>query len=361
VNELGLHASEDGGGTWAEISPQVRPSLVAVDPLHPGTLYTWGPVLGFSRSVDGGATWDQRGRVENDCMGSIVAHPSAADTFFGASSCCFGSIEEPCGGVLRTTDGWATREAIRGTGAGIALTPSGTLFIGDIGGVFRSRNQGKSWKRVSDEVETYGATEVLVDPTDPRVIYAGVHPASGFEVGAARMIVSEDGGETWVRQDQGLPEDFIVDLAIDPRRPEYVYAATREHGVYRLQRREVSPVPDPPPGDWLTSAALAGFRVKVRITAAPGEQPPVRKEAVCIPETLCVSGAVPGRSEVFVRVIGPRPNGYLWPTLVKFSTSTVEVWIEQVSSGVRRYYRLEGASPGRDELPGLFDRTGFLP
>jgi hypothetical protein len=106
---------------------------------------------------------------------------------------------------------------------------------------------------------------------------------------------------------------------------------------------------------------LAGFRVKVRITAAPGEQPPVRKEAVCIPETLCVSGAVPGRSEVFVRVIGPRPNGYLWPTLVKFSTSTVEVWIEQVSSGVRRYYRLEGASPGRDELPGLFDRTGFLP
>lgn len=66
------------------------------------------------------------------------------------------------------------------------------------------------------------------------------------------------------------------------------------------------------------------------------------------------------RSEVFIRVVGQKPNGYLWPTLIELGTSTVEVWIEQVWSSVQRYYRLGGASPGRDELPGLFDRTGFL-
>jgi len=64
---------------------------------------------------------------------------------------------------------------------------------------------------------------------------------------------------------------------------------------------------------------------------------------------------------VLVRIVGPKPNGYLWPTLAKLTTSRVEVWIEQVATGVLRYYRLEGASPGVDELPGLFDRTGFLP
>jgi hypothetical protein len=62
-----------------------------------------------------------------------------------------------------------------------------------------------------------------------------------------------------------------------------------------------------------------------------------------------------------VRVVGPKPNGFLWPTLVKFTTSTVEVWIEQVSSGDVQYYRLPGATPGSSDLPGLFDRRGFRP
>lgn len=120
-----------------------------------------------------------------------------------------------------------------------------------------------------------------------------------------------------------------------------------------------SPPPPPPPSDdWLESPELPGFRVQVRISAG-GDSIPGRREAACIPETLCVSGALAGRSEVFVRVVGPKPNGFLWPTLVKFTTSTAEVWIERPATGELRYYRLEGASPGSSDLPGLFDRTGF--
>jgi hypothetical protein len=37
----------------------------------------------------------------------------------------------------------------------------------------------------------------------------------------------------------------------------------------------------------------------------------------------------------------------------------VEVWIERIETGEMRYYVLPGARPGFDELPGLFDRTGF--
>jgi len=119
--------------------------------------------------------------------------------------------------------------------------------------------------------------------------------------------------------------------------------------------------PPPPPGPWLTADSLPGFRVKVRITPQAGASITGSREPVCIPETLCVSGALAGRSEVFVRVVGPRPNGRLWPILVKFSTSQVEVWIEQLASGEVEYYLLEGARPGFDELPGLFDREGFRP
>ncbi|HSL81144.1 MAG TPA: hypothetical protein VLF66_00115, partial [Thermoanaerobaculia bacterium] len=117
----------------------------------------------------------------------------------------------------------------------------------------------------------------------------------------------------------------------------------------------------PPPVDAtpLPAPELPGFRVWVRITV--GEQVlPTRREP-CIPETVCASGSVRGRSELFVRIVGPKPNGRLWPTLVRFSTSTIEVWIEQVATGELRYYRLEGATPGSSDLGGLFDRQGFAP
>ncbi len=88
---------------------------------------------------------------------------------------------------------------------------------------------------------------------------------------------------------------------------------------------------------------------------------PVRLEPACLPETACFSAAVPGRSELFVRIVGPKPNGYLWPHLVRFSTSTLDVWIEQLSSGARRHYRLDGVPRGSSALHGLFDRRGFRP
>lgn len=128
--------------------------------------------------------------------------------------------------------------------------------------------------------------------------------------------------------------------------------------LWSLTVPEIDPVP--PPGPWLSSRTLPGFEVKVRIANVGGAITGAL-EPGCIPETVCVSGAVRGRSEVFVRVVGPRPNGRLWPTLVKFTTSEVEIWIRQISTGTVRYYRLEGARPGFDELPGLFDREGFTP
>jgi hypothetical protein len=111
----------------------------------------------------------------------------------------------------------------------------------------------------------------------------------------------------------------------------------------------------------LSSDELPGFRIWVAIGGDPLSPVYGSFEPECVPETLCVSGRVPGRSEVFVRIPGPKPNRLLWPTLVKLTTSEVEVWIEHASTGAMRYYRLAGARPGFDELPGLFDRHGFVP
>lgn len=124
----------------------------------------------------------------------------------------------------------------------------------------------------------------------------------------------------------------------------------------RAEATDVSP----PGGPWLTTPALSGFRFKVRITSG-AQQIAGSLEPDCVPETLCVSGAVRGRSEVFVRIIGPRPNGFLWPSITKFTVSQVEVWIEQTATGRLRYYKLPAQGPADTSLPGLVDREGFQP
>lgn len=118
--------------------------------------------------------------------------------------------------------------------------------------------------------------------------------------------------------------------------------------------------PEPDPAGWFTDPLYPDFRFNVEISAGETSRLGVR-EPFCLDETVCVSGAVPGRVEMLLRIVGPKPNGRLWPTLFKASTSRFDVWIERLSSGVMKHYVLEGATPGSSELPGLFDRDGFVP
>jgi len=118
---------------------------------------------------------------------------------------------------------------------------------------------------------------------------------------------------------------------------------------------------EPPPGPWLTSPELPGFEAKVRITPAGDEPVAGAAEPFCIVESLCVAGALPGRPEVFVKVIGPRPNGKLWTQVSRFTPSEVEVWLRQIATGTTRYYRLAPVGPSSDDVSGLQDREAFDP
>ena len=125
--------------------------------------------------------------------------------------------------------------------------------------------------------------------------------------------------------------------------------------------------PDDPgsscPGGFFSDPEFPDFCYTVTITppgqsSFPGTQ---MDPSECLGETVCVSGALATRAEAFVRIVGPKPNGYLWPTLVKFTTSEITIQIHQISKNITKTYVLDGASPGSSELEGLFDRMGFLP
>jgi hypothetical protein len=121
------------------------------------------------------------------------------------------------------------------------------------------------------------------------------------------------------------------------------------------------PAAPPPPGNWVSAPALPGYRLQARIT--PQTTGPLTATLLpdCLAETACFSGALRGRTEALVRVIGPRPNGRMWPSIVRFTPSQIEVWIEQEATGEVRYYLLPAVPQESGELPGLIDRSGFAP
>jgi hypothetical protein len=156
---------------------------------------------------------------------------------------------------------------------------------------------------------------------------------------ATTMYTSSSGGTIWSPVTNGYPE-------------------VRALGV-RAHFTQVAPPedPEPPAASPLTSAEYPGFRFWVRIS----DTRLGTTVSDCLPETVCVAGAIPTRAEVFVRIVGPKSNGYLWPNVVKFNTTKTEVWIQQVSTGLTQYYLLPSLPTDSDSLPGVVDKTGFLP
>lgn len=130
-----------------------------------------------------------------------------------------------------------------------------------------------------------------------------------------------------------------------------------------LQCSSGPPPPPPPPtcpSGFFTDPNYPDFCFRVNI-GNPGSTIPGAREPDCLPETVCVSGALPGRSETFLRILGPRPNGFLWPTIVRFTPSRVVVDMHQLSSGDTNSYTLPAVPPGNDDLSGQQDRQGFQP
>jgi ELWxxDGT repeat protein len=124
-------------------------------------------------------------------------------------------------------------------------------------------------------------------------------------------------------------------------------------------RAEAALVAPPAPG-WITTPAVPGFRFRVVITDGTGKARPGRG-VPCLGGTLCVAGAVRDRAEVFLRFVGPRPNGRLRPAIARLTPGRVDVWVEQTATGVVRHYVLPAVAAGSENLDGILDRTGFAP
>jgi photosystem II stability/assembly factor-like uncharacterized protein len=206
----GVWKTIDGGRVWRPIfdsQPVASIGAMAVSPSAPDVLYvgsgestprdSTGYGNGVYKSTDGGRTWVHLGLEGTEHIGKIAVDPRNPDVVFVAA---MGSLYGP--------------------------NPER--------GVFRSRDGGRTWQKVLYKDENVGAVEVVIDPSNPHVVYAGLWntrrppwfvyaPTNGPGGG---IFKSTDGGTTWKQLTVGLPTGTIgrSGIAVAPSNPRRVYA-----------------------------------------------------------------------------------------------------------------------------------------
>jgi len=110
------------------------------------------------------------------------------------------------------------------------------------GGVWKSIDEGESWRPSGDLLANIAVNSLAMDPRDSRVLYAGTGEGyfredvrgTWLPLRGGGIFRSDDGGETWARLESTLSEDFhwVNDIAVSREESSRLYAATRT-GVWR--------------------------------------------------------------------------------------------------------------------------------
>ena len=220
----GVWKTEDGGQTYENISDGYfggSIGSVAVAKSDPNVLYVGGGEVtvrgnvssgyGIWKTVDAGKTWSFSGLPKSRHVPRIVIDPNDHNIVYAA---VLGNIYKP------------TQER----------------------GVYKSIDGGKSWKKVLFSNANAGAVELVMDPSNSRVLYAATWRVnrtpyslnSGGEGSA--LWKSTDQGENWteVSVHDGFAEGTlgIIGVTVSPVNPQRVWAIVEnkdEGGVYRSE------------------------------------------------------------------------------------------------------------------------------
>jgi photosystem II stability/assembly factor-like uncharacterized protein len=202
------HAVSLGGVAVSQSNPQIVWVATGEPNMRNLRSTTWGD--GVYKSTDAGATWQHMGLDLSEHMGRIVIHPTNPDVVFASAA-----------GSMWTTD--AKKNAARG--------------------LWKTRDAGRTWKKVLDAGPHAGVVEVALDPSSPDTMFAASwqrerHDWSFESVGPGSALwKSTDAGETWRKVTNGLPSTPTgrAGISVCRSRPSTVYAVIEgaDGGVYR--------------------------------------------------------------------------------------------------------------------------------
>lgn len=124
-------------------------------------------------------------------------------------------------------------------------------------GIYKSEDGGKSWKNMGLKGSQH-VGRVLIHPTDPDVVYVAALGALWGSNEERGLYKTKDGGTTWTRVLGISRYTGVVDVAMDPRDPDVLYAA-----AFQRERRYYSFVGGGPEGGLFKSTDAGTTWVKV--------------------------------------------------------------------------------------------------
>jgi photosystem II stability/assembly factor-like uncharacterized protein len=231
-----VYKSPDGGQRWIAHNGGLKEHISVVnrfvfDPRDSETVYA-ATTVGVFRSTDGGRLWEDRmaGMKEVHIVFTITLDPTRPHVFYAGTT----------GGAYRSMDGTATWKKINnglipaeildasmslGVST-IAVDPRspGTVYAGTNNGLFKSTDMGDTWNRIGSSLSDQYISSLIIDPANPRTLYAG---------GRAGIQKSTDGGQTWQAMNEGLETLNIRTIVMSPLDPNLLYAGTNGSGLYR--------------------------------------------------------------------------------------------------------------------------------
>src|SRR5437016_4227289 len=240
-----------------------RVGAVAGDPRDRNTFYFGSTGGGVWKTMDGGQYWENTTDrfFKRASVGAIaVAQADPNVIYVGMGESCIRGNVSHGDGVYRSTDAGQTwthlgLEDTRNI-AKVRVHPEDpdTAYVAALGhahgpnterGVFRTRDGGKTWKKVLYRSDTAGAVDISLDPNNPRIIYASFWEAirrpweliSGGP--GSGLFRSNDGGDTWteISRNKGLPKGMLgkIGVSASAARSGRVYAIVEaeDGGIFR--------------------------------------------------------------------------------------------------------------------------------
>ncbi|EAR00564.1 WD40/YVTN/BNR-like repeat-containing protein [Maribacter sp. HTCC2170] len=217
----GVWKTTDAGSTWSCISDGYfggSIGAITVSESDPNIIYVGegeqtlrGNVSsgnGLWKSMDAGETWQFIGLKNSEHIARIRIHPTNPNLVYVAA---IGNLWKP----------------------------------NETRGVYRSKDGGQNWEKILFESDKAGAGDLILDPNNPRIIYASTWEMkrNGYRMDSggpgSKMYKSTDGGGTWVdiSKYQGLPKGpwGIVGIAVSPMDSNRIWALieAKDGGLFR--------------------------------------------------------------------------------------------------------------------------------
>jgi len=214
----GIYRSPDAGTTWARISPEHHAEIkniesLAIDPHDPNVIYAGTWHLAW-KTTDGGGSWNsiKQGVIDDsDVFSIIVSHASSSVVYASA-----------CSGIYKSDNAAALFHKIQGIPSSARRTrvlrqdPANpdVVYAGTTEGLWKTVDAGKTFKRITQP--NIIVNDVLVDPRRPSHVLVATDRSG--------VLLSDDAGATFTTSNRGFTHRHVAAMLVDSSDPNLIYA-----------------------------------------------------------------------------------------------------------------------------------------